>query len=138
MFASIGYALAYGAVGIALLGLGFFALDLLTPGRLAVRIWEDRSINAATVLASGFLGLGGIIFTAIWRNAASGFGDALLWTVAFGITGVLLQALAFVLLDVVTPGKLGDLICDTGFHPAALVTAASQVAVSLIIIASIA
>lgn len=138
MFASIGYAFAYSAVGIALLGLGFFALDLLTPGRLAARIWQDRSLNAAVVLASGFIGLGSIVFTAIWRNAASGFGDALLWTVAFGITGVVLQAIAFVLLDVVTPGKLGDLICESRFHPASLVTAASQLAVSLIIIASIA
>jgi hypothetical protein len=138
MLASLGYALAYSVLGIGMLGLGFFALDLLTPGRLAVRIWEERSINAAIVLASGFIGLGAITFTAIWTNATSGFGSALLWTAAFGIAGVILQAVAFVLLDVITPGKLGDVICERAFHPASLVTAASQLAVSVIIVASMA
>jgi hypothetical protein len=138
MFESLGYATVYTLVGIALLGLGFFALDLLTPGRLARHIWEERSINAGIVLSAGFVGLGGIVFTAIWTNATSGFGDALLWTVVFGIAGVLLQALAFVVLDLLTPGKLGDVVCLVPFHPASLVTASSQLAVSAIIVASIA
>jgi uncharacterized membrane protein YjfL (UPF0719 family) len=138
MLASLGYAVAYSLVGIALLGLGFFALDLLTPGHLAKHIWAERSINAAIVLSAGFLGLGAIVFTAIWTNAASDFGDALLWTVAFGVVGVLLQVLAFVVLDLITPGKLGEVVCLVPFHPASLVTAASQLAVSAIVVASIA
>jgi uncharacterized membrane protein YjfL (UPF0719 family) len=138
MFASLGYAAVYSLVGIALLGLGFFALDLLTPGRLAKHIWEERSVNAGIVLSAGFLGLGLIVFTAIWTNATSGFGDALLWTVVFGVAGVLLQAVAFVVLDLLTPGKLGEVVCLVPFHPASLVTAASQLAVSVIIVASIA
>jgi uncharacterized membrane protein YjfL (UPF0719 family) len=138
MFVSLGYAAVYSLVGIVLLGLGFFALDLLTPGRLAKHIWEERSINAGIVLSAGFLGLGAIVFTAIWTNATSGFGDALLWTVVFGVAGVLLQALAFVVLDLLTPGRLGDVVCLVPFHPASLVTASSQLAVSAIIVASIA
>ncbi|MEV1286541.1 DUF350 domain-containing protein [Micromonospora sp. NPDC049679] len=137
MLASLGYALAYTAVGIALLTGGFFALDLLTPGRLGKHIYDNRSINAGIVLASGFLGLGAITFTAIWTNATNGFGSALAWTVAFGVFGIVLQAVAFVVLDLITPGKLGEIVVQVPFHPASLVTAASQVAVSAIIVASI-
>ena len=137
MLASIGYALAYTGVGVALLTLGFFALDLLTPGHLGRHIWEERSINAGVVLAAGFLGQGAIAFTTIWTNATSGFGTALLYTVVFGILGVLLQAAAFVVLDLITPGRLGVVVTEVPFHPAALVTAASQLAVAAIIVASI-
>lgn len=134
----IGYALAYAGIGVLLLGLGFFVLDVLTPGKLAKHIWEQRSLNAAIVLASGFLGIGGITFTTIWVHATDGFGDALEWTVVFGLIGIAIQAIAYVLLDLITPGKLGDAVCEAKFHPASLVTAASQVAVSLVVIASIA
>jgi len=138
MLDNIGYALAYSGVGIALLVLGFVVLDLLTPGRLASHIWTERSVNAAIVLSSGFLSLGLVIFTAIWTNSESGFGSALGWTVAFGVLGVVLQAVAFVVLDLLTPGKLGEMVTLREFHPAALVTASSQLAVAGIVVASIA
>ena len=137
MLASIGYAVAYTGVGVALLTLGFFALDLLTPGHLGRHIWEERSVNAGLVLAAGFLGQRAIAFTTIWTNATSGFGTALGYTVVFGILGVLLQAAAFVVLDLITPGRLGVVVTEVRFHPASLVTAASQLAVAAIIVASI-
>ncbi|MCW2763475.1 MAG: conserved rane protein of unknown function, partial [Marmoricola sp.] len=61
MLASIGYAAAYTGVGIVLLVLGFFALDLLTPGNLGRHIYDGRSVNAAVTLAAGFLGQGAIV-----------------------------------------------------------------------------
>jgi uncharacterized membrane protein YjfL (UPF0719 family) len=134
---SIGYAVAYTGVGIALLTLGFFALDLLTPGHLGRHIYENRSVNAALTLAAGFLGQGAIVFASIWINATSGFGLALLYTVVFGVLGVALQAVAFVVLDLISPGKLGEHLTETQFHPASLVSAAVQLAVAAIIVASI-
>ena len=137
MLESIGYAVAYTGVGIALLVLGFFALDLLTPGHLGRHIYEHRSVNAAITLAAGFLGQGAIAFASIWTNATSGFGEALGYTVAFGVLGVLLQAAAFVVLDLVTPGRLGTHLTEAQFHPASLVSAAAQLSVAAIIVASI-
>ena len=137
MLASIGYAVAYTGVGIALLVLGFFVLDLLTPGRLGRHIYENRSVNAALTLSAGFLGQGAIVFASIWTNATSGFGRALLYTVVFGVLGVLLQAAAFLVLDLITPGRLGAHLMNADFHPASLVSAAVQLAVAAIIVASI-
>ena len=137
MLASIGYAVAYTAVGLVLLAVGYLVLDLITPGHLGRHIYQDRSISAGIVLAAGFLAQGAIIFTTIWTNADAGFGDALLYTVVFGLLGVLLQAVAFVALDLLTPGKMGALVTEVGFHPAALVSAAAQLSVAAIIVASI-
>ena len=152
MLAAVGYAAAYTGVGLALLLVGFWVLDLLTPGKLAQRVWRDGEPGAAVVSAAGALGLGLIVFTAIWRNATSGFGTALGYTVVFGLVGVVLQAVAFVVLDRLTPDKLGDLLGGVHdrapdgtreggahrMHPAVLVMAAFQLAVSGIIVASIA
>jgi uncharacterized membrane protein YjfL (UPF0719 family) len=137
VLASIGYALAYAGVGIALLVLGFYVLDLLTPGHLGRHIYDNRSVNAAVVLAAGFLGQGAIVFASIWTNATSGFGRALLYTVVFGVLGVVLQAVAFLVLDLITPGRLGEHLVERSFHPASLVSAAVQLAVALIVVASI-
>jgi uncharacterized membrane protein YjfL (UPF0719 family) len=137
VLASIGYAVAYTGVGILLLVVGAIALDLLTPGHLARHIYEERSVNAAIALAAGFLGQGAIAFTTIWTNATSGFGTALGYTVVFGLIGIALQVVAFVVLDLLTPGKLGATLMQVPFHPASLVTAAATLAVSAIIVASI-
>jgi uncharacterized membrane protein YjfL (UPF0719 family) len=105
---SIGFAAAYTGVGIALLVLGFYSFDLLTPGNLGRHISEHRSVNAAVAVSGGFLGQGAIVFASIWTNATSGFGRALLYTVVFGVLGVVLQAVAFLALDVIIPGRLGQ------------------------------
>ncbi len=137
MLASIGYAVAYTGVGIALLTLGFLALDLLTPGHLGRHIDRERSVNAGLVLATGFLGQGAVVFAAIWTNATSGFGDSLLYTVVFGVLGIVLQVVAFVVLDLLIPGKLGSHVTEVAFHPASLVLSAVQLSVAAIIVASI-
>jgi uncharacterized membrane protein YjfL (UPF0719 family) len=137
VLASIGYAAAYTGVGIALLALGFFVLDLLTPGHLRKHIWHERSVNASIVLAAGFLGQGAIAFTTIWTNATSGFGTALQYTVVFGVLGVFLQAVAFIVLHTLAPGRLGEVVTEVAFHPGSLVAAAAELAVSVIIVASI-
>jgi uncharacterized membrane protein YjfL (UPF0719 family) len=137
VLASIGYAVVYTGVGILLLVVGAIALDLLTPGHLAKHIYEERSVNAGIALSAGFIGQGAIAFTTIWTNATSGFGTALGWTVVFGLVGIALQVVAFLILDLLTPGKLGATLMQVPFHPASLVTAAATLAVSAIIVASI-
>ena len=132
-------AVVYLGVGVALLILSAYVVDLLTPGRLVAHVVEERSYSAAVVLAAALLGQGLVIFTAIWTNAETGFGDALLWTVAFGLLGVVLSAVAFTLVDLLTPGKLGEIVSRPGpVQPVAVVTAAAHLAVAAIVVASIA
>ena len=133
------YAVVYLLVGLALLILAGLVVDLLTPGRLVSHVVTARSYSAALVLAAALVGQGLVIFTAIWTNAESGFGDALLWTVAFGLLGVVLTAASFAVVDLLTPGKLGRLLIEPGpVQPVALVAAAAHLAVAGIVVASIA
>ena len=132
-------AVVYLGVGIALLILAAFVVDLLTPGRLVSHVVNGRSWSAAVVLAAAQLGQGLVIFTAIWTNATTGFGEALLWTVAFGLLGVVLSAVAFTVVDLLTPGRLGEIVAQPGpVQPVAVVTAAAYLAVAAIVVASIA
>lgn len=137
MLASLGHATVYSLVGMALLAVGFLVLDLLTPGKLTEQIWVHRSANAAVVVACGFLGLGLVVFTAIWTNGEARLGSALGWTVAFGLLGVFLQALAGALLEVLTPGRMRDVLVARELHPASIVMGSAQIAVSLVVVASI-
>lgn len=137
MWENLLYAAVYLGVGIALLILAAFVVDLLTPGRLVSHV--VTSYSSALVLAAAIVGQGLVIFTAIWTNAEAGFGDALLWTLAFGLLGVLLTAVAFWLVDLLTPGKLGEMLSQPGkVQPVAIVTAAAHLAVAGIVVASIA
>lgn len=130
-------AVLYTGVGLGILLLGFYVLDLATPGRLAQHI-GDGSKNAALVASSSFIGLSAVIFTAIWTNADSAT-DALGWTIAFGIMGVLMQQVGFWAIELLTPGSLRDAVCAPGITTAmGYVAAASQLAVSAIVVASIA
>ncbi|ARE72898.1 DUF350 domain-containing protein [Streptomyces avidinii] len=133
----LGRTSAYGALGLVLLILGIVLVDVLTPGKLPKQIWEERNRNAALFLSSALLGIGGIVFTSIWTTY-SDFGKGLLSTAAFGVLGLILMAVAFLVLDLVTPGKLGAIVVDPQPHPAVWVSAACNLAVAAIVAASIA
>ena len=133
----LGRTTAYGALGVVLLILGIVLVDILTPGKLGRQIWEDRNRNAAILLSSALLGIGGIVFTAIWTTYDD-FAKGLVSTAAFGLLGLVLMAVAFLVVDLVTPGKLGATLVDPEPHPAVWVTASCNLAVAAIVSASIA
>ena len=132
-----GRSIVFGLIGIGLMALGFVLVDLLTPGKLRNLIWVDRNPNAALLLAANQLGIALIVFTAIFTTYDN-FGEGLLSTVLFGVLGIGVMALAFLVLDWMTPGKLGEVICTPDRHPGALVSAASHFGAALIVCACIA
>ena len=132
-----GRSIVFGLIGIGLMALGFVLVDLLTPGKLRNLIWVDRNPNAALLLAANQLGIALIVFTAIFTTYDN-FGEGLLSTVLFGVLGIGVMALAFLVLDWMTPGKLGEVICTPERHPGATVSAASHFGAALIVCACIA
>lgn len=138
MTTALVFGAAYSVLGIALLVAGYYVLDLLTPGHLGTHLTQGDSYNSGIMVAAGFLGLGAILFTVIWHNAGAGFGPALGWTAAFGLLGIVLQAVSFLVLEAVTRGNLREIVVAPGLHPAGIAAAAAQLAVSAVICASIA
>lgn len=138
-----GAALAYGAVGVALMALGYLVVEVTTPGKLGEQIWTERNRGAALVLAAKLAGVGAIVTTAILTSEDS-LGEGVVSTVAYGVLGIVLMTLAFYLLDVITPGSLGATVVETGpegtaaaLHPACWVVAAMDLATAAIVAASI-
>jgi hypothetical protein len=142
------HAVVYALVGGALIVLALGVLDLLTPGHLGSHLrggadggtTGDRASGSAGLVAAAWLvGTGAIVFTAIWTNGETAFGEALLWTVAFGVIGILVNTVMLLAVDVVTPGRLGEIVTTPGAAvPLAYVTAAAAIAVSAVVCASIA
>ena len=127
---------AFAGVGIVLLALGYLVVDLLTPGHLGRHVFVDHRRDAALVLAANLLALGGIVATAIYTAEGSTW-YALGETAAFGLVGVALLGVAFVVLDRLTPGHLGQIVTDDSDDPAVWVVAASQLAIGLVVMASL-
>ena len=132
-----GRSIVFGIVGIGLMALGYVLIDVLTPGKLRDLIWHERNPNASILLAANQLGIAAIVFTAIFTSYDS-FGQGLASTVIFGIVGIAIMGLAFLVLDMMTPGKLGEVICTPERHPGATVSAASHFGIALIVCACIA
>ncbi len=128
--------LAYGALGLVLLALGYGAIDLLTPGRLTDVIYRDRNWNAAAVVASGLVAIATINVTAIVTSHDE-LGKGLAYAGTFGVLGVVLLAISFVVVDKFTPGELGEIVCAPERHPAVVLTVANHIAVGAIVAAAI-
>ncbi|MER7542439.1 DUF350 domain-containing protein [Actinomadura sp.] len=133
----VGATFAYGAVGIALMALGYLVVEVTTPGRLGKQIWTEGNRGAALLLAAKLFGIGGIVFTAI-VTSDNDLSDGLIDTAVFGGCGIVLMIIAFLLLDVVTPGKLGATLVDAdgggkAIHPAGWVVAAADLGVAAIV-----
>lgn len=128
--------LLYGLVGIVLLVIGFFVIDLLTPGKLGRLLAEDRNRNAGVLVASGLLAIGLIVTSAIIASEgdlAEGLGQA----AGYGLVGIVLLGVAFVVIDMITPGRLGETVTGDRHEPMVYVLAASLVSVGGIVSAAI-
>jgi uncharacterized membrane protein YjfL (UPF0719 family) len=132
-------ALAYTGVGLIILIIGFFVLDLLTPGHLATEVVQGNK-SAGVLAAVELMSLGLILWFAIYFNGG-GWG-ALDDAAVFGLLGVAAQAASFKLIDLATPGHLavhswGDRDSHHRVTAAATWAAGAQVAVSLIVCAAL-
>lgn len=128
--------IAYAGVGVVLMALGFLVVDVLTPGRLGRLIWQERNPNAALVLSSGLAGTALIVVVAI-LTSENDLAEGLLSTAVYGVLGLILMGLSFLLLDRVTIGDLGTKLTEPQLHPAAWVTATVHLSIGGIIAAAI-
>lgn len=126
----------YALTGLAILALGYAVLDVLTPGKLRQLVFAERNVNAATVAGANVLALAVIVTTAILESDDV-LGRGLAQAAAYGVLGVALQAVAFKVLDALTPGHLGHIVTDERPDPAAAVVAAITLGMGAVVAASI-
>ncbi|WP_438387913.1 DUF350 domain-containing protein [Actinopolyspora saharensis] len=136
LISGLSAAIAYGVIGAVLMALGYVLVDLATPGKLRDLIWVHRNANAAILLVSGLLGVGIILTTAIAASSDQ-LVLGLVGTLSYGVLGLILMGLSFLLIDALTPGKLGDELSTPTIHPGTWVSAGAHVVIATIIATAI-
>jgi len=134
MLELIGQVLAYSAVGLGVLVAGFYAMDLLTPGKLG-KLVMDGNANAGVLAAATLVSLGLVMWFAIFFTGAgwSGLDDA----AVFGAVGVATQAAGFGIVELLIPGPLRDVVDEPRLRPATAVLSGAQIAIALVVCASL-
>ncbi|MBD0861586.1 DUF350 domain-containing protein [Gordonia sp. zg691] len=124
---------SFSLVGITLLVVGFVALDVVTPGRLRRLVWIDHNRNAVILTTSMVIGLSIVLVCSVVDTELLELWRALLYTVAYAVLTIAVMMWSFVLIDWLTPGKLGTVLLDDDEHPAGWITAAVFVGVGAVI-----
>jgi uncharacterized membrane protein YjfL (UPF0719 family) len=128
--------LAYAGVGLAILAVGYAVLDLITPGKLRDLVFAERNVNAAVVVCGNVLALALIVTTAILESDDT-LSRGLVQTVVYGLLGIVLQAVAFKIVDWLTPGHLGHIVTAPTPDPASGVVAVITLAMGAVLAAAI-
>lgn len=123
---------AYATLGFVLLIAGYKLLDRLTPGDLGHLIWVEHNVNASRITVAHLTAVTIVITTAALTSVGGLFG-ALLDVAVFGALALVVQAVAFRVIDRVTPGDLGAIITDPTPSPSSYVTGAWTVAISVVL-----
>ncbi|MFP5021098.1 DUF350 domain-containing protein [Pseudonocardia phyllosphaerae] len=127
----VGAILLYAVIGTLMMLVGFWAIDLTTPGKLPQLVRAGLP-NAVVITAAGMLSMAFIIVLAIWSSSGSLL-QGVVSSLVFGLVGIVAQVGAVRLLEWVTGIEIGDVIQDTEPRPAAKVVAAVHVALGLIV-----
>ncbi len=98
---------SFSLVGIALLVLGFVALDLVTPGRLRQLVWVDHNRNAVILTTSMVIGLSIVLACSVVDTELLALWRALLYTAAYVVLTIAVMMWSFVLIDWLTPRQAG-------------------------------
>jgi uncharacterized membrane protein YjfL (UPF0719 family) len=130
----LGATLAWLATAVALMGVGFGVVDLLTPGRLSQQV--SANLNAGLLVGAKLLAVGIIVFSAIW-TAPDSLDEGLLEAVLYSALGLLISAGVFMLLDFALPVRLRHLVNEERFDPTTCVAVGAEIGLALVVAAAI-
>ena len=135
LFSGIGLIAVYAVIGAVLMYVGYFAIDLTTPGDLRGLVREGRP-NAVVVAASGLVSMAFIILTAIYVSGG-GFLTGIVNTLVFGLVGIVAQVIAVRGLEYVSRLDVGTCLHDEGYTPVSAMIAGMHVALGLVVAVAI-
>jgi len=115
-------------VGMAVLLVGFFMVDVLTPGKLRQLVFIDRRPNAVVVAGAMYIALTTVIVSAI-VNSYSQLGQGLIGVAVYGLMGVVLLGIALLTMHLVIPGDFHEHVDDPELHPGSFAVALILLAV---------
>ncbi|MEU0519050.1 DUF350 domain-containing protein [Streptosporangium sp. NPDC006007] len=122
---------SYAALGVILMIIGFYVIDLAIPGKLSRLIKIDRNPNATMLTGSGLTAVGLIVAASIWSSGGA-LHEGLLATLVFGLVGIAVQTVAMVVFDRVVGITVRDLVEETDLQPGTRLLAVTHVVIGLI------
>ncbi|ROO83597.1 uncharacterized protein DUF350 [Actinocorallia herbida] len=123
--------LAYAALGLVLFVVGFYVVDLATPGRLVSVIRHDRNPNATLLAAAGMVAVGVIVSASIFATDAVLL-EGLIATAVYGIVGIIGQVVAMLVFDLLIGLKIKELCHETTLQPGTWLLAVTHVMIGLV------
>jgi hypothetical protein len=131
----VGAILLYAVLGVLLMLLGFYAVDLTTPGKLN-RMVRDGFPNAVLVTSSGMVSMAFIVVVAIYTSTGSLI-EGMLLSLVFGLVGIVAQVGGVRLLEWVTGIDIGAVLAADRLQAQAYVVSAAHIALGLVVAVAI-
>ncbi|MFE3443791.1 DUF350 domain-containing protein [Nocardia sp. NPDC059180] len=127
----VGAILLYAIVGLVLMVIGFYGIDLTTPGKLRTLVVEGRP-NAIVVTAAGMISMAFIVVLAIFA-AAGKLVEGLIAALVFGLVGIIAQIISVRVLEKAIGIDIGAVLHADQFAIEALIVAAAHFALGLVV-----
>jgi uncharacterized membrane protein YjfL (UPF0719 family) len=122
---------AYTALGLVLLLIGFFAVDVTTPGRLTSIIKTGRNANATLLAVCGMAAVGLVVAASIYGSGGK-LSEGLIATLVWGIVGIVGQQIAVMIVRLLLGVDVAGLMTKEKLEPSAILLGATQVTVGFI------
>jgi hypothetical protein len=125
----------YAAVGLVLMVLGFYAIDLTTPGPLRAMVKQGKP-NAIVIAAAGIVSMAFIVVLAIWGSGGV-LSEGLISTAIFGFVGIAAQVVMMRVATMVLGVNMSGCLESDNFAHEALMVAAAQFSLGLVVAVAI-
>jgi len=125
----------YAVVGLMLMLVGFYAIDLTTPGPLRKMVDAGKP-NAIIVSAAGMVSMALIVVLAIYSSSGR-LAEGLLGSAVFGLVGIVAQVLMMRIATMVIGIDMHKLFERNEFNYESLMVAAAQFALGVVVAVAI-
>lgn len=131
----VGAILLYALVGLVLMLVGFYAIDLTTPGHLRQLVAEGKP-NAIIVTSAGLVSMAFIVVLAIYASAGK-LSEGLIAALVFGLVGIVAQIISVRVLERAFGIDIGEALHSEVRTTEVLVVAAAHFALGLVVAVAI-
>ncbi len=131
----VGAIVLYAIVGLLLMMIGFWAIDLTTPGPLRKMVDAGKP-NAIVVAAAGMVSMAFIVVLAIYASSGK-LVEGLVGSAIFGLVGIVAQVVMMRFATLVLGIDMHALFGGDEFNYEALLVAAAQFALGVVVAVAI-
>lgn len=129
----VGAIILYALIGLALMLVGFYAIDLTTPGRLRELVVVGKP-NAIIVTAAGMISMAFIVVLAILAVGGGGkLSEGLIASLVFGLVGIVAQVVSVRVIEKAIGIDIGAALHSDTYTTEVLVVAAAHFALGLVV-----